>query len=187
MKALKNTIITILLCCSFTGFAQSDTKEKDKNTKDTDTIVKAGNKENTSEETITKIIRIKGANGEEKVIKEQQVITKKSNIKLNPEDESEVNQTATYTPEEVSIKNSGVTSSDKIYSSIPDGTGYILTIMDEKGQKTSKARPLSNGYFIVHNGLRDNCIGHFDDNKNLILEMYDSEKDTVISLSYKQK
>ena len=106
---------------------------------------------------------------------------------MTPEDESEINHTATYTPEEVSIQNSGVTSTEKIYSSIPDGTGYILTIIDEKGQKTSKARVLSNGYYIVHMGLKDNCVGHFDENKNLVLETYDSEQDKVISLSYKLK
>ena len=172
----------VFLFCAFINYAQSeDKKEESKETEAT----KA--KENSSEEIVTKIIRIKGANGEEKVIKQQQVITKKSGMKLNPDDESKTNQTASYTPAEVSIKNSGTTSNEKLYSSIPDGKGYILMLIDEKGEKTSKAKPISNGYYLVNNGPKDNCLGYFDESKNLILETYDSDTDAILKITYKLK
>ncbi|WP_298540573.1 hypothetical protein [uncultured Aquimarina sp.] len=183
MKTLKNLVIIMLFLCTFINYAQSEDKKEEKEKAEE---MKA--KENTSEEVVTKIIRIKGANGEEKVIKQQQVITKKSEVKLSPDEEDgETNRTAVYAPEKVSIKNSGTTSSEKIYSSIPDGSGYILTLIDEKGEKTSKAKPVSNGYYLVNMGPKDNCLGHFDESKNLIMETYDTVKDSVITLSYKLK
>ncbi|WP_299311935.1 hypothetical protein [uncultured Aquimarina sp.] len=177
---LKNLATIMLFLCTFINYAQSEEKKEEKE--------KAEAKENTSEEVVTKIIRIKGANGEEKVIKQQQVITKKSEVKLSPDEEDgETNRTAVYTPQKVSVKNSGTTSNENIYSSIPDGSGYILTLIDEKGEKTSKAKPVSNGYYIINNGAKDNCLGRFDESKNLILETYDTVKDSIITLTYKLK
>ncbi|WP_378173371.1 hypothetical protein [Aquimarina sp. SS2-1] len=181
MKTLRTVITVMLFFCTMVNYAQSEEKKEEKD-KPTEA------KENSSEEVVTKIIRIKGANGEEKVIKQQQVITKKSEVKLNPdEDDDETNRTAVYTPEKVSIKNSGTTSSQKIYSRVADGTGYVLTLIDENGEKTSKAMPLSNGYYLIHNGVKDNSLGHFDDAKNLVIETYDTSTDAVIKLTYRLK
>ncbi|WP_108804024.1 hypothetical protein [Aquimarina sp. Aq107] len=183
MKTFNNIIVIILLFSGFITYAQS---EENNNEEEKKTETKP--KENSSEEVVTKIIRIKGANGEEKVIKQQQVITKKSEVTLNPnEEDDETNRTAVYTPEKVSVKNAGTTSNEKIYSSVPDGTGYILTLIDEQGEKISKAKLLSNGYYIINSGIKDNCLGHFDESKNLVLETYDTVKDSVITLTYKLK
>ncbi|WP_299437158.1 hypothetical protein [uncultured Aquimarina sp.] len=183
MKTLKKSITIMLLFCAFINYAQSEEKKEEK-----EKAEETKAKENTSEEVVTKIIRIKGANGEEKVIKQQQVITKKSEVKLSPDEkDGETNRTAVYTPQKVSVKNSGTTSNEKLYSSIPDGTGYMLTLIDEKGEKISKAKPLSNGYYLVNMGSKDNCLGHFDEAKNLILETYDSATDAVVILTYKLK
>ncbi len=183
MKIFKKLVVLILLLCTYTTYAQSEDKKEGK-----DNSEKTKPKENSSEEIVTKTIRIKGANGEEKVIKQQQVITKKSEVKLSPDEEDDkTNRTAVYAPEKVSVKNSGATSSEKIYSSIPDGNGYILTLIDEKGEKTAKAKPLSNDYYLINNGVNDNCLGHFDDAKNLIIETYDSETDAILTVTYKLK
>ncbi|MHA7059093.1 hypothetical protein ACWGOQ_0017840 [Aquimarina sp. M1] len=179
-----STLITILFFfCTFVSYAQSEEKKEEK---EQSTASKA--KENSSEEIVTKIIRIKGANGEEKVIKQQQVITKKSEVKLSPNEEhDETNRTAVYTPQEVSIKNAGTTSTQKIYSSVADGTGYIVTLIDEKGEKIAKAKPLSNGYYLINSGKNNNYLGHFDNAKNLVIETYDSATDAIVSVTYKLK
>jgi len=180
MKMFKNVLLAGCIMYTCSNFAQSkEQKEVKTETKETKP------KENSSEETVTKIIRIKGANGEEKVITQQQVITKKSKIKLNPDEEDgDTNRTALYAPETVSIKNGGTTSNEKIYKKIADGKGYILTLIDETGEKTSKARPISNGYYLIHMGAKDNCLGRFDQNKNLILEMFDQATNAVVQKKY---
>ncbi|MBW1297206.1 hypothetical protein [Aquimarina litoralis] len=177
MKVYTKIVSLAFLFSVFIGHAQSE--EKTAETKP---------KENSSEETVTKTIRIKGANGEEKIITEQQIITKKSELQLNPDEEDEdTNRTAVYSPQEVSIKNAGKTSSEKLYSSIPNGSGFIFTIIDENGEKMLKARPLSNGYYLVNFGGNNNSLGHFDESKNLILETYDATSDSIVSSSYKLK
>lgn len=183
MKIYKKATLLVFLFFVFIGYTQSEDKKDEK-----EKTEKTKNKENSSEEIVTKTIRIKGANGEEKVITEQQIITKKSELKLNPDEEDEdTNRTAVYSPQTVSVKNAGKTSSEKLYSSIPNGSGYIFTIIDENGEKMLKARPLSNGYYLVNFGNDNNCLGHFDDAKNLILETYDSTSDSIVSTSYKLK
>ncbi|MDH7445800.1 hypothetical protein [Aquimarina sp. 2201CG14-23] len=182
MKTLQNFLTIVFFMCICTTYAQSEEKKEEKETPE-----EAKPKENSSEEIVTKIIRIKGPNGEEKVIKEQQVITKKTDIKLNPDEEDQTNRTAVYSPQKVSIKNSGTTSNEKIYSSVPDGTGYVLTLIDENGEKISKAKPVSNGYYLINIGPKDNCLGRFDESKNLIIETYDAATDSVVSLTYKLK
>lgn len=185
MKTFNNIIVIILFLSGFITYGQSK-EEENNNEEEKSTETKP--KENSSEEVVTKIIRIKGANGEEKVIKQQQVITKKSEVTLNPDEEDdETNRTAVYKPQKVSVKNAGTTSNERIYSSVPDGTGYILTLIDEQGEKISKAKLLSNGYYIINSGIKDNCLGHFDEAKNLVLETYDTVKDSVITLTYKLK
>ncbi len=170
MRTIK--ILTAVLCisCASIGFAQSDEGKP---------------KENSSKETVTKIIRIKGPNGEEKVIKKQEVITKKSKIKLNPGDEGKTNQTATYTDAEVQVQKSHSSTEGDSYTLISDGKGYRITLLSKSGNQTSKARPVSSGYYIVNMGGKDNCLGHFDKEKNFILERYDSKTDEVITTVYK--
>ncbi|MBQ0733155.1 hypothetical protein [Aquimarina celericrescens] len=144
-------------------------------------------KENSSKETVTKIIRIKGPNGEEKVIKKQEVITKKSKIKLNPGDEDKTNQAATYTDAEVQVQKSHSSSDQDSYTLIKESNGYRITLLSKSGNKVSKARPVSSGYYIINMGETDNCLGHFDKEKNLILERYDPKSDQVITTVYKVK
>ncbi len=170
MRTMKILITVLCIGCSSIVFAQSDETKT---------------KENSSKETVTKIIRIKGANGEEKVIKKQEVITKKSKIKLNPGDEDKTNQSATYTDEEVAVQKSHSSSNMETYTKIPDGKGYRMTFLNKSGNKVSKVRPLSNGYYIVNMGAKDNCLGHFDKDKNFILEVYDSSTDQVTTIIYK--
>ncbi len=171
MKTLKNLITLVLVSCATTVFAQSQGSKP---------------KENSSKETVTKIIRIKGPNGEEKVIKKQEVITKKSEIKLNPGDEDKTNQTAIYTDQQVQVQKSHTAAGDvEGYTKISDGKGYVMTFFNKSGNQVSKARPLSNGYYIVNSGGKDNCLGHFDKDKNFILEMYDPKSDQVITTVYK--
>lgn len=181
MKNISTPIVILFLFFTLSNYAQTE-KESIKE----DSLKLVTPKGNTSKETVTKIIRIKGPNGEEKIIKQEQVITKKSGIQLNPEDQDKTNQTAIYTPEEISIESSDA-SDEYNYSTIPDGTGYIITYHDESGKKVSKAKLLSNGYYLVNNGEKDNCLGHFDKNKNLVLEMYDFKTDKVIVKTYKMK
>ncbi|KAA1243704.1 hypothetical protein [Aquimarina sp. RZ0] len=181
MKIFKTIVFAILLACTCITYGQSEKETVEK--KEAEEIKP---KENSSQETVTKIIKIKGANGEEKVIKEEQIITKKSKLQLDPEDEDKTNQTAVYTTEEISIKNSDSSSDERKYTMIPDGTGYIMTFNDENGQKISKARLVSNGYYLVNNGNKDNCLGHFDENKNFILEMFDSKTDSIIKITYSE-
>ncbi len=170
MKTLQTLFIIILLGYTSSIFAQSE------ETKST---------ENFSKETVTKIIRIKGPNGEEKVIKKQEVITKKGKIKLNPGDEGKTNQSASYADEEVQVQKSQSSSDMDRYSKISDGKGYVMTFFKKSGNKTSKVRPLSNGFYIVNFGGNDNGIGHFDADKNFIVESYDANMDQVITTIYK--
>ncbi len=170
MRTLKILTTTVFMSCATMIFAQSE---------------EAKAKENSSKETVTKIIRIKGPNGEEKVIKKQEVITKKSKIKLNPGDEDKTNQTAIYEDEEVKVQQSHSSSDTGTYSKISDGKGYRMTFMDKSGNKVSKVRKLSSGYYNVNMGGKDNCLGHFDKDKNFILEKYDSQLDKIITIIYK--
>jgi len=172
MKTLKT--LTTLLCFGFacTGFAQSE---------ETDA------KDNLSTETVTKIIRIKGANGEEKVIKKEEVITKRSKIKFNPEDEDKVNQTATYSDAEVQVQKSNSSTEIASYTMITDGKGYRMTFLNKTGNQVSKVRPISNNYYIVNLGEKNNGVGHFDADKNFILEMYDAQSDEIMTTIYKSK
>ncbi len=167
-------ILFTLLCISFSSitFAQSE---------------EGASKENSSKETVTKIIRIKGGHGEEKVIKKEEVITKQSKIKLNPGDEDKTNQSATYTDAEVQVQRSHSSTDEDSYTLIPDGKGYRITLLSKSGNKTTKARPVSSGYYIVNMGGKDNCLGHFDKDKNFIVERYDANNDEVITTVYKAK
>lgn len=170
MKTLKTLITVVFMISTAVTHAQSD-ENKDKG--------------NSSQETVTKIIRIKGPNGEEKVIKKQEVITKKSKIKLNPGDENKTNQSAVYTDEEVAVQKSHTSSDMESYTKISDDKGFVITFLNKSGNKVAKVRPLSNGYYIVNAGDKDNCIGHFDKDDNFILEMYDSKIDQIVSTVYK--
>ncbi|WP_062058561.1 hypothetical protein [Aquimarina longa] len=140
---------------------------------------------NSSKETVTKTIRIKGANGEEKVIKKEEVITKKSKLKLNPNDENKTNQSVEYTDEEVAVQKSHSSTDIKTYTKTTDDKGFIMNLSSKSDNKTAKARALANGYYIVNFGNDDNCLGHFDDDKNFILEKYDSKMDQIMTTVYK--
>ncbi|SHI36887.1 hypothetical protein [Aquimarina spongiae] len=166
-------ILTSVILLGFTSVGFSQTTEKPK--------------ENSSEETVTKIIRIKGANGEEKVITKQEVITKKSKIELNPGDEDKTNQSAIYSDQEVQVQKSESSSDMDAYTKVTDGKGFVITLLNKTGNQVCKARPLSNGYYIINAGGKDNTVGHFDNDKNLILESYDSNTDEVITTIYKLK
>ncbi|MEW7278887.1 hypothetical protein ABW636_09865 [Aquimarina sp. 2201CG1-2-11] len=169
MKKIKTLITVALMVGTTVSYAQTDQIE---------------DKENSSEEIVTKTIRIKGANGEEKVIKKQEVITKKSKIKLNPDDDSKTNQAAVYTDEEVSVQKSMATTNMGTYTITPDTKGHVMTFSDIP-EKKAKVRPLSNSYYVVNFGDKDNCIGHFDADKNFVLEMYNETIDQVIAKVYK--
>ena len=171
MRISKFLLIAFTILTTTTALSQTEAEAEKKD-------------QNKSEEIVTKIIRIKGPNGEEKIIKQEEVITKKSNIKLNEEDGE--NQTAVYGDAKVSVQKSGSASSNiEGYTKVEDGKGYVITLMNQKGSKVSKARMLSNGYYIINMGDQDNSIGHFDDKKNLIIEMYDKSTDSIISKTYK--
>ena len=172
MKTLKIITTTILIAGSTFGYAQTEENK---------------NPENSSEEIITKIIRIKGANGEEKVIKKQEVITKKSEIKLNPEDEGKTDQSAIYTDKVVVVKESIASTEMGSYTKIPDEKGFTITFFNTSTNQIAKARLLSNGYYIVNFGDNNNCLGHFDANKNFIIEKYDSKIDQVMTIIYNPK
>ncbi len=182
---MKQTFIT-LVALSILGVQQLQSQTSETETT-TPPATQEESQDNVTEEVITKIIRIKGANGEEKVIKQQQVISTKSNIQFNPEDENKTNMDATYTAEKVTVKNYGKTSSEKLYTSIPDRDGFIFTFLDENGERMGKAKPLSsaNGYYLIHTGANDHCVGHIDDQKNLILETFNTKKDSIVTLVYK--
>lgn len=141
-------------------------------------------KSNISEKIVTKTIRIKGANGEEKIIKQEEVITKTSKIQFNPEDQNKINQSASYLPPEVRIKKSGLSSNEKTYSKISNETGFVITLHDENGENISYAMLLSNGYYLVHLSDKDNCLGHFDKNNQLVLERFDPATKSLQSITY---
>jgi hypothetical protein len=144
-------------------------------------------KKNSSKETVTKIIRIKGANGEEKVIKKQEVITKKGEIKFSPDGKDEINQSAIYLDDEVTVQKFETSTPSLGYTKITDDKGFIVTLLNKSEDKIAKVRPLSNGYYIVNLGNNNNCLGRFDENENFILEMYDSKIDQVTTVAYKYK
>ncbi len=166
------TILTTAVCMSFASvvFAQTDESQS---------------KGNSSKETVTKIIRIKGPNGEEKVIKKQEVITKKAKIQFNPEDQDKTNQTAIYGDDEVAVQKSHSSSDMGTYTKISDGKGFVMTFLNKSGNKVSKVRPVSSGYYLVNLGNKDNGLGHFDKDKNFIVETYDATADKVITTVYK--
>ena len=118
------------------------------------------------------------------MIKKQEVITKKSKIKLNPDDNGKTNQAAVYTDEEVAVQKSMATTNTGTYTITPDTKGHVMSFSDIADKK-AKVRALSNNYYIVHFGDKDNCIGHFDTDKNFVLEMYDETIDQVIAKMYK--
>ncbi|RZS93666.1 hypothetical protein [Aquimarina brevivitae] len=134
--------------------------------------------ENISQETITKIIRIKGPNGEEKVIKQEQKITKKSSIQLNPDDSTQTNQDAMYTDAIVEV-SSGSLSNAQEFSMVPDGNGYLIVYIEDGIKKIGKARPLNEKYYIVHFEEKDNKLGHFDTENHFVIQEYDAEKDEI--------
>jgi len=182
MKSLKLFYILFSLLCFSMSYAQSKgetTAQSIEESKDTTP------KQNISEEVVTKIIRIKEANGKEKVITQQQVITKRSDLKADPNDQGKINQNTIYSPDQVTVKNISPTSDKKEYTMVPKGKTLIITLTDEKGRKITKAKRLKNGYYLINNGGNDNCIGHMDENNNLILEMFDVQNDSIISISYK--
>lgn len=171
MKTLK-IIIAILITSTTFVYAQTEENK---------------GQENSSEETITKIIRIKGANGEEKVIKKQEVVITKSEVKLNPEDEGKTDQSAIYMDKEVIIKESLASTETGSYTKIPDEKGFVITFFNESDNQIAKMRPLSKGYYIVNFGDNNNCLGYFDTDKNFIIEKYDSKIDQVTVVVYKAK
>ncbi len=168
MKTLKTLITLALLISTSVSYAQED----ENNTK------------NSSEEIVTKIIRIKGPNGEEKIIKKQEVIKKKSKIKLNPGDKDKTNQSAEYTEDEIVVEKSHSSSDMLKYTKIADDKGFVITFFRKEGNQISKARPIGSGYYLVNMGEKDNCVGHFDKDKNFILEAYDTKTDEIISTVY---
>ncbi len=170
MKTLKILTTSLLISCATTLLGQTN---------------ESNTKGNSSKETVTKITRIKGPNGEEKVIKKQEVITKKSKIKLNPGDEEKTNQTAIYEDEEVKVQQSHTSSENGRYTLISDGKGYRITFLEKSGNTTSKVRPLGSGYYNVHMGEKNNAFGHFDKDKNFVLETYDAKMDKIITTIYK--
>ncbi|PKV51060.1 hypothetical protein ATE84_3129 [Aquimarina sp. MAR_2010_214] len=170
MKTLKTLITVVFMICTAVNHAQSDEKSDNKNS---------------SQETVTKIIRIKGPNGEEKVIKKQEVITKKGKIKFSPDGKDKINQSAIYEDDEVVVQKFQTTSDMAGYTKVTDEKGFIVTLLHKSGNKVAKIRPLSNGYYIVNSGDNNNCLGHFDKDENLILEMYDSKIDEVTTTVYK--
>lgn len=172
MKTLKTLTIVVFMICTAINHAQSDEKN---------------DRQNSSQETVTKTIRIKGPNGEEKVIKKQEVITKKGKIKFSPDGKDEINQSAIYEDEVVVVQKFQTTSDMVGYTKVPDGKGFIITFLNKSGDKIAKVRPLKKGYYIVNSGGNDNCLGYFDENKNFILEMYDSKIDEVTTIIYKYK
>ncbi|WP_106793755.1 hypothetical protein [Aquimarina sp. Aq78] len=170
MKTLKTLITALFMICTAVNHAQSDEKK---------------DKQNSSQETVTKTIRIKGPNGEEKVIKKQEVITKKSKIRFSPDGEDQINQSAIYEDDEVVVQKFETTSDMVGYTKVADEKGFTVTFLNKSGDKVAKVRPLKNGYYIVNSGGNDNCLGHFDTDKNFILEMYDSKIDKVTTIVYK--
>ncbi|WP_146052882.1 hypothetical protein [Aquimarina sp. I32.4] len=171
MEILK-TLMIVLIMIPTTIYSQSDIKNDNGNS---------------STETVTKIIRIKGPNGEEKIIKKQEVITKKSKMQLNPNDEGKTNQSVIYVNDEVAVKKSHSSSDIRSYTKVPDQKGFIMTFLDKSGNKVVKVRPLSgtSGYYIVNSGDTNNSIGYFDEDKNFIVEMYDSKTDGIITIVYR--
>lgn len=170
MKTLKTLITLILMICVSVNYAQ----EEENNTK------------NSSEEIVTKIIRVKGPNGEEKVIKKQEVIKKKSKIKLNPGDEEKTNQSAEYTDDEIVIEKSHSSSDMEKYTKVTDDKGFVITFLKKEGNQVSKVRAIGSGYYLVNMGEKDNCVGHFDKDKNFILEAYDIITDEIITTVYQK-
>ncbi|WP_108867357.1 hypothetical protein [Aquimarina aquimarini] len=172
MKILKTLMIALIVIPTTAIYSQSDIKNDNGNS---------------STETVTKIIRIKGPNGEEKVIKKQEVITKKSKMQLNPDDEGKTNQSVTYINDEVAVKKSHSSSDIRSYTKVADQKGFIMTFLDKSGNKVVKARPLSgtSGYYIVNSGDTNNSVGYFDEDKNFIVEMYDSKTDGIITIVYR--
>ena len=143
-------------------------------------------KENLSQETVTKIIRIKGPNGEEKVIKQEQKITKKSALKLNPSDSNQTNQSVSYAPEVVEISNlNSNIENNKPFSLIPDGTGYIITIIENNIKKVGKVRPVKDDMYIVHFDKQNNFLGYFTNENDFVILNYNPTKDNIETTQYK--
>ncbi|WP_271781871.1 hypothetical protein [Aquimarina algiphila] len=168
MKTLQTLFTLTFMICASVNYAQEDENKT----------------KNSSEEIVTKIIRIKGPNGEEKVIKKQEVIKKKSQIKLNPGDENKTNQSAQYTEDEVIVQKSHSSSDMEKYNKVSDDKGFVITFLKKEGNQVSKVRPIGSGYYLVNMGEKDNCVGHFDKDKNFILEAYDTKTDEIITTVY---
>lgn len=166
MKTMQKLLLASFLLFAFTSYAQN-------------------NNANTSEEVVTKTIRIKGPNGQEKIIKKQEVIKKKSKIKFNPDDEDKTNQSAIYTDDEVVVKKSESYSDMEKYTKVPNGKGFLITMFKKTGQKVAKIRLLSNGYYIVNLGDKNNAVGHFDSDNNFIVESYDPKTDQIMTTAYR--
>lgn len=173
MKTIKTLGVALFISGVFYG--QTETPQE----------TEANNKDS-SQEIVTKIIRIKGPNGEEKVIKQQEVITKAGKIKFNPEDGDKMDKTAVYEDAEVSVQKSGSTSSSiEGYSKQADGKGFIITLSDPNGSTVTKVRPLDKGYYLVHLGKNSTAVGQFDEKNNFIVQTYDSSTDQIVKKSYK--
>lgn len=143
--------------------------------------------DNSSEEVVTKTIRIKGGNGEEKVIKKKEVITKKSNIEFNPLEEDATNRTAIYNDEKVSVKKSHSSTDMDSYAMVADAKGFTITFISKTGTKTAKLRAISKDYYLINNGYKDNSVGHFDSDKNFIVESYNETTDQIMTTIYTQR
>jgi len=177
MKILSITATTILFSISLCSAQSTDIV--------TDSIAKK--KENLSTETVTKTIRIKGANGEEKVITKQEVITKKSKIELNPDDLEKTNQSASYSNEEVVVAKSLSSSEADRYVKVADEKGFTITLLTKTDTIVTKARIVNDNYYLVNFGQKNNCLGYFDKDQNFIVESYNSKTDQIITTIYQKE
>ena len=174
LKMKKSLITFFFIVGSFMAFAQTDITEQIP-------------KRNTSEETVIKIIKIRTADGEEKIIKQEETITKSSAITLDSLNLDKLNVDATYGHAEVSIKKSNPATSANIngYIKVLDKQGFLITLMDESGSRIGTARPLKHEYFLLHFRNNNYGIGYFDPEDNFILETYDRSIDQVIPIAYR--
>lgn len=140
---------------------------------DTTKVVKeVPKKQNISTETVTKTIRVKWPNGEEKIITKEEVIVKKSGISFDPNDENKTNQEAQYDSTKVEIKVSD------FETKIPAKTYTSETIEDTvhitfwEGDISEKAilSKINDKFYIVKYEKGSTSLGYFKEGNKFVLE-----------------
>ena len=158
--------------------------------------VQAQNK-NVTKTSNTTVTTVKDSDGEQKMIKTQNV-NQVQDVELQNAESNELNKDVKASPVQVTSTTTitapnGTTRTVDVdrsayysmgnqkYQMSVDNVGY--TMMTDKNKKAGVLRQVSTNGYIYQNGDRTS-YGYFDENNNLVISTYDSKNDTIVTEMY---